>query len=381
MITGSIHDALHEAAAHIHPPPDGLLRARRRGRRLRRRATFVRTALPLALVVALVAASSSSGGPQQVDTVDDTDVPVTTTSMPRPSVSASTSTSTPRPRTSTTTTTAVSVPRAPEAAPPPDDPFVPVLESGARIAFFRKDTVHTMRTDGSDHRPLTGAGVTPYAWADHRTLILPGVGAGSLEALDVETGSRRTIIEEANGQILSADVSPDGSRLVYSTRDTDTVHVDGRPWDHIYVVNADGSGRTELPVSGEHPSWSPDGTRILLGECTDTSGSYLCTVRPDGTGVQGLDTPMYLWPRFSPDGQWIAGYDENTKLGIVRVDGTGARHVVDGISGRYFPAWTPDGGRLVYGAGRGLFSLAVDGSGEVQLTDGPSDGHAVIPWR
>ena len=60
-------------------------------------------------------------------------------------------------------------------------------------------------------------------------------------------------------------------------------HIDG-PWD-IYVMNADGSGKTRLNVDDdqfggkpEEPDWSPDGSKIVFD-----GGGGIYTINADGS--------------------------------------------------------------------------------------------------
>jgi TolB protein len=83
--------------------------------------------------------------------------------------------------------------------------------------------------------------------------------------------------------------SPDGTRIVFY----DSVRI---PDDqHIFVVNADGTGLQQLTDGHEegdfHPSWSPDGQEILFTRYTFVPRSELFalyTMKPDGSEVRLL---------------------------------------------------------------------------------------------
>ena len=76
--------------------------------------------------------------------------------------------------------------------------------------------------------------------------------------------------------------------------------------------NANGTGRysiTSFPLkAGDHPDWSPDGTRILFSTARHGRGN-LFTVRPEGTGLRQLTHFRGLTNvengSFSPDGESI----------------------------------------------------------------------------
>jgi Tol biopolymer transport system component len=282
-------------------------------------------------------------------------------------------------------------------SPPPE--FHPAPE-GPRVAFVGKQGITTMRLDGSDVRPLTNASAPLLSWSpDHQTLlVLGGQSYGVLVSLDVKTGSTRTLLDLPDWDIKSADFSPDGSRIIVWASDRASVHADDRPWDRLILINADGSGLQDVSAKGIDPVWSPDGTRILLQNCDSTVvGSFDCTVRPDGTDPRPIPNGDLVHVNWSPDGQWIVGL-QNDVVVALRVDGT-EKHRVAVHSGAYRPAWSQDSTKVLYAhvsnvSGgptvgdckngcddrKGIFAVNLDGTGDVQLTNGP-DYSPVIPRR
>ena len=176
--------------------------------------------------------------------------------------------------------------------------------------------------------------------------------------------------------------SPDGSKIVYM----ESVPGDNNPQE-LWVVNADGSGKTQItngsnnPMTARTPSWSPDGTQIAFSrwtkdipeECAavavmnadgshfktvtrprsgivdywptwegdgriyfnrqDTQGgpSYLYSVKPDGSGLTRImklgSFDRYVYYGLSPDTRRVAVEDVKTsRLQVVPVHG-GGRHV------------------------------------------------------
>ena len=178
--------------------------------------------------------------------------------------------------------------------------------------------------------------------------------------------------------------SPDGTRIAFSSwswrYDGGTGHGD------IFVINADGSGATNLtnyPGSDRHPLWSPDGKRIAFSRYRDDNYE-LYVVNVDGSGATNLITlgrsivtGNHAW---SPDGTRIAFSryrNDSYELYVVNVDGSGATNLI--TLGRWgFPgnhAWSPDGTRIAFVSGddgnSDVYVMNADGSAVTNLTNSP----------
>jgi TolB protein len=132
----------------------------------------------------------------------------------------------------------------------------------------------------------------------------------------------------------------------------------------IFVMNADGSGNTQLTygaytASDHSPSWSPDGSRIAFVGNHD-GHDHLFVMNADGSGVKQIsgDVPypgpaIYADdPAWSPDGTRIAYAESMLGPYVIRTtnpDATGKTTLV-AIAGRSLrhPAWSPDGSRLAF---------------------------------
>jgi Tol biopolymer transport system component len=224
--------------------------------------------------------------------------------------------------------------------------------------------------------------------------------------------------------------SLDGKRIAFtSARDGN---------NEIYVMNADGTGQTRLtdnPASDIRPTWSPDGIRIIF-ESNRSGNSDLFSLFSDGIGnVQQLtnDPGSDTDPSFSPKGDKIAfvsnrdggngeiytmsagGFNQTrfTNNDVLELHPrfsrngariTFARHVLDdtgfnlqivamnlnganaavltSAGANSNPEFSADGGRIFFNSNRDgglpeLYSMAVDGSNQVRLTN--SAGNDLAP--
>ncbi len=206
-------------------------------------------------------------------------------------------------------------------------------------------------------------------------------------------GSHVILIVDANpgqGSMFGnhADISPDGTQLVYASCEFSYRKQVPEREDFDYevvVVTLEGSRQQRLTENrslDHYPVWSPDGNRIAFLE-PHYEYLRLSVMAGDGSEKQRVTQPhphglTLAPPVWSADGERLA-FQVNTAdpyylqrdLYAVKVDGTEmtllAKEVVS------VPAWSPDGTRLAVAKYTddfvGLFTLAADGTDHQLVTN------------
>jgi Tol biopolymer transport system component len=219
----------------------------------------------------------------------------------------------------------------------------------------------------------TGSAGTPTARTDDRspsTVATPGVSARA---------SSRVLFDAPDPPAGTIDLSQLTGRIAFSAGQYPDVD--------LYVVNADGSGFTQLTSGAAaefDPSWSPDGHAITYRhQAADESTAdihVLDLVTGRSSNVSGTDENPDWGPAWSPAGDEIAwntaahttvGFD----LGLVRPDGSDRREVRANVWVEY-PAWSPDGSQIAFmsqiadeGDQYDIFVMNADGSNVRRLTN------------
>ncbi|GAC1543551.1 MAG: hypothetical protein NVS3B10_31580 [Polyangiales bacterium] len=167
--------------------------------------------------------------------------------------------------------------------------------------------------------------------------------------------SRRVIARSDGGPdfafhgFFNPQVSPDGTRIAYSTNDHE-VFVAARATGAI-VARFD---KLTDPTAGLYrPTWTPDGRIVVAGGFANqglfVSDAGLTTLtRFDPNLVQPSD------PAVSPDGTKVA-FVLKTKVFVIGLDGTGLTPLTDeDEAGDGLPTWSPDGAFIAYASGSRL---------------------------
>jgi Tol biopolymer transport system component len=187
------------------------------------------------------------------------------------------------------------------------------------------------------------------------SLYYEDLGEGTSEQLYSEVGAPTV-------NFMHPVFSPDGQWVVYA-------RLDGT-WYHLYRRPAAGgteepitSGTAGPPVSGYGdmcPTFSPDGEWIVFTSSRgSTDGGFvdLWRVKPDGTGLQRLtndNSPFdYLWATWRPGSSTVV-YSRQSELQRITVGAGISNPTALGYDGNH-PSFSPDGNWLAYDRGADLY--------------------------
>ncbi len=200
--------------------------------------------------------------------------------------------------------------------------------------------------------------------------------------------------------------SPDGGRIGYlavdpipaqvlerrKTGDDPIVAGEGYRYMRLHVVSLHGGQPQVVEAGGRHVisfNWAPDGSKVVYAAQPTPKGRDQFNVDIYETDLASArETPLVvqpgqdLSPAYSPDGRWIAFHSQGGKLswfgeryvGVVASGGGPVRYVTERLDGDAWSSgarfwWSPDGSKLIFGAGKGtnnyLFAVTpANGSSE-----------------
>ena len=201
--------------------------------------------------------------------------------------------------------------------------------------------------------------------------------------LDVGGGYLHRIVD-ANPEYLPhhgvyADVSPDGSRIVYASCEypsarelyhTVVFHT-GEEWSayddlfererynyEIVIRKIDGTDPrrlTENIVMDHYPVWSPDGSRIAFARTARGRGIPdgvpvgIVVAAADGSDRRTITDQWASSISWSPDGQRLAFLQVEGYVYIVGADGSNLTQLSGGGMVTEAPVWSPDGSLVAFG--------------------------------
>jgi Tol biopolymer transport system component len=283
--------------------------------------------------------------------------------------------------------------------------------SNGKLAFTRTGDIYVIQADGTGLQQLTGGPAR-----DQRPVWSPDGSQIAFES-DRNDPTPGTCLERScnwDAYVMRADGSglkqltttpspdrhpswsPDGTKLVFD-RNADCPPVCGFLSEEVWVMNADGSGQTQITNAKNlgvfsnsfDPAWSPDGTQIAF--VTEENFDQVLVMNPDGSGRHYLtrDAGNENTPDWSPDSIRIAftrvtyNVEEEYLCGrpdvfVMNRDGSGQQSLTStpapgcpvGLGGGQ-PAWSPDGAKIAFVRDPDILVMNADGSAAANVTTDP----------
>ncbi len=251
----------------------------------------------------------------------------------------------------------------------------PRASGNGRIAFPGRDAqgrqqIFTIRIDGTDRRQLTfEANNSMPSWSpDGRRLVyVSRTPIPYLTIADEDGGNKRTLLMGD-----APDWGP-GDLIAYTSADQ-TVPTPGAP-PEIWVVGADGGTPRQVTSGGVHmgrvhPSWSPDGERLVYMQLTPQDPATDDT----NNGCPALPMRAELWV-VNADG---SNPQLLTTTGSYNADSDG--QTINSAFDANAPDWSAAGDQIAFWSGQEacwgqIWRINADGSERTQLTRAPLPSH------
>jgi Tol biopolymer transport system component len=206
-----------------------------------------------------------------------------------------------------------------------------------------------MKPDGTERVQLTFGSdnnTQPTVSQDGRSIVFVSRHSGKRQVWLMNTdGTNLKQLTDFPGGVFNPRPSSDGRWVYFGTSEAGM----GR----IRRISADG-GESELVIDTPTQVWdiSPDGSRIAFSTLDRSSGTDHVWIWPIGGGTtpeKALAFEPETWMKWSPEGKSIfynTGIDSSQNVWMARFDGSKRRQVTDFKNeGVFVCAWSTDGSR------------------------------------
>ncbi len=227
--------------------------------------------------------------------------------------------------------------------------------------FYSNSLVETVEWTQAKHIQLTNSADIksyPSLSPDGKTFVYTIATREGLDIYSQRIGGKNPVnlTADSSADDLMAAFSPDGKFIAFRSE---------RNPKGIYIMEETGENVRRVADFGFHPSWSPDGKKIVVSDkASDVATSHtipnsaLWTIDVATGDKKLLETKGdAIQPSWSPNGGRIAFWKvEEGRLGeIATIPANGGEPVTvaQNDSMDWNPVWSPDGGHIFFGSDRG----------------------------
>jgi hypothetical protein len=158
--------------------------------------------------------------------------------------------------------------------------------------------------------------------------------------------------------------------------------------DEIYVMKSDGTAQTRITdTAGGNgdPSWSADGSKIVLSSTRDGNAEIYSMDAGGGNQVRLTTSPASTdeTPVLSPDGSKIAFVSwaqAPAELWVMDANGANPVNITNDPGYDTSPSWSPDGSKIMFSRDGDLFTIHPDGTGLTPITNTPGYSEYDADW-
>ena len=247
--------------------------------------------------------------------------------------------------------------------------------ANTKIAFTSardgNEEIYIMNPDGTEQVNLTKSPESEKAptWSpDGKQIAFQSDGDGEIYVMNADGTDREPLTDNNLGK--GSDIapwtasiypawSPDGERIAFS------LDPKGDDRSEIFVIDANGNqvNLTNTPVIREFlPAWSPDGRQIAYVFFDDnrTESNFeddvwdIFVMNANGGNRSRLTNSALddIWtarfPKWSPDGEFIAFTARDDELFVMRADGSTRPTSVAVVAAHLGFSWSPDGTQIAF---------------------------------
>jgi Tol biopolymer transport system component len=264
---------------------------------------------------------------------------------------------------------------------------------GRQIAFVRYpfgtgSAIWVMNVDGTNPHQLTGSAgaLDDPTWSAPMLESLPPLfPAPGSNALSTIVG----VVRNTNAWLVALP------RVLQRVEVTKIAYMRiNASYYAVSLINADGTNQHDIlgyfpgsTENGREPCWSPDGARIAFTHIHRIPGAItdrVAVMDADGSGVTDLPPgtplpgpPFDRNPSWSPDGSTIAferGLWGHRDVWTMDTSGAGLVGLTSGPGDDHSPAWSPDSTKIAFvsdrSGGSDIWTMDASGSGLTNVTKG-----------